>query len=44
MHQLEVDFFDEYKAVDNICRDMLSADQGGRNISVRWRKLIFMAV
>jgi hypothetical protein len=28
MQQLEVDFFDEYKAVDNICRDMLSAEQG----------------
>ncbi len=28
MQQLEVEYFDEYKAVDNICRDMLSADQG----------------
>ncbi len=28
MNKLEVKFFDEYKSVDNICRDMFQSNQG----------------
>ena len=28
MTELEIDFFEEYKSVDNICRDMYQSQQG----------------
>ena len=28
MNKLEIEFFEEYKSVDNICRDMFQTNQG----------------